>query len=105
MSVLCNELSGERIVVGSTCVKRVLGIDAPAIDRSLDAIERDPLRSVNKAILDVAFDGGWITRYEFDFYCNTRSKRKLTPKQEAFKRKVNGKILRGLVADEELQVG
>jgi len=88
-----NELNHNRAVVGNCCVRRFIGLPSNEIFAAFKRVKRDPLKSLNQSTLDYAKRRLWINDREYDFYSDIVSKRKLSPKQESYKRYINETII------------
>jgi hypothetical protein len=91
--VLRNRENGNEVRVGSCCVKRFLGLPADAIFRCLERIARDPEASLNPVTVEYAYDRGWMTPWERDFYLDTLSKRRLSARQRAKREEIKSAVL------------
>jgi len=56
-------------------------------------IQNDIDRSASEALIEHAFDRGWLNQWERDFSLDTRLKRSLYPKQLVKRRQINEKLL------------
>ena len=96
---LSNEHNRNEVIVGNVCVTKFMDIETPInkILPSLLRIKEKLSRSINSEVLDIAVDKNLINNWELNFYWDTIRKRKLTLKQENIRKKINKKILNGLV--------
>ena len=60
-------------------------------------IKKDSSSSVNQEVLNLVYDKTIINDWEFNFYSDTKQKRKLSYKQKDNRIKINQKIIRGLL--------
>jgi len=56
--------------------------------------KKDTAKSLNAETIQLAFNLGWINKWENDFYLDIMRKRVLTERQRAKKLQVNEKVLR-----------
>lgn len=93
LCIIQNSNNGKLATVGNCCVKKFLGLPSDKIFSAVKRIKKDVEKSINAEALDYAFQRKWISKWEFDFYKNIRSKRLLTDKQNNKKKEVNNRIL------------
>lgn len=91
--VLRNKLNGNDAIVGNCCVKKFMGLPSDEILQAVKRVRKDPAKSLNAHAVQHAFDRGWITAWERDFYFDIMRKRKLSPKQAAKKSQINKKFM------------
>lgn len=85
--------TNHRIYVGNVCVNNFLGIDTGNIFSGLRRLIEDPDASPNEDLIKYAYDQGLIYGdKEFKFLMDIRRKRKLSPAQAEWKRKINRRI-------------
>lgn len=87
--ILKNKLNGKYVTVGNCCVKKFMNLPSDLIFQAVARITEDATKALNLEALNYARDKGWINDWEYGFYCNTFSKRKLTEKQKAKRVQVN----------------
>ena len=92
-----NEATGARTHVGNVCINRFIGIDTGNLFAGLKRIIEDPQANANEDLILHAYRLGYIFEKEFDFLMQTRRKRKLSPKQLAWKEKINRRITKQTV--------
>ena len=90
---LRNSVNGKVADVGNCCVKKFIGLPSDKIFDAVKRISRDDLKSANAETIQHAFDKGWITGWERNFYLDIMRKRSLSEKQSAKKKQINRKIL------------
>lgn len=82
-----------RIYVGNVCVNNFLGIDTGNIFAGLRRLIEDPDANANEDLIKYAYAQGLIFgEKEYKFLMETRLKRKLSPAQAEWKRKINRRI-------------
>src|ERR1035437_6837616 len=91
--LLKNKLNGKYVPVGNCCVKKFMGLPSDLIFQAIKRIGLDITKSLNVEALNYAKGKGWINDWEYGFYCNTFSKRKLSEKQKAKRIQVNTMFL------------
>jgi hypothetical protein len=91
--VIKNTKNNEHALVGNCCVNKFFGIGSNKMFAALKKIRVDSTKSVNKPILNLAYDRKYINDWEKDFYMNILRKRKLSIKQKEKKIAINKKIL------------
>ena len=96
---LVNQHTKEEVIVGNVCVTKFMDIEVPVkkILPPLIKIKKDLSKSVNQEVLDLAYDRNIIDENSYDFYSDTKGKRKLSDKQKKYKRDLNQTILKGLL--------
>jgi|TARA_R110002124_G_C8614306_1_gene485660 hypothetical protein len=96
---LVNEHTKEEVIVGNVCVTKFMDIEVPVkkILPPLLRIKKDSSSSVNQEVLNLVYDKTIINDWEFNFYSDTKQKRKLSYKQKDNRIKINQKIIRGLL--------
>ncbi len=89
-----NELNGNKTYVGNVCVKQFIEIDTGNLFAGLRRIMEDIEANANEDLIIHAYKLGYIySEKEFDFLMETRRKRNLSPKQLAWKKKINRRII------------
>ncbi|MDQ8023023.1 MAG: hypothetical protein REI94_14395 [Moraxellaceae bacterium] len=91
--VLRNKTNGTLATVGNCCVKKFIGLPSDLIFQAVKRVRTDESKSLNGEAISYAHDRGWINAWEQDFYLRIMRKRKLSDKQSAKKREINGKFL------------
>lgn len=93
LCVLANRLNRNLATVGNCCVKKFLGLPSDRIFQAMKRVKSDPGKSLNAESLSHAREKGWINGWEYDFYMNVMSKRKLSSAQKKHKEEINSKFL------------
>jgi len=91
--VLMNRKNSERVIVGSVCVKKFLGLPADKIFHAIERIQEDPARSLNAETIDFAYEQGWITFLDSVSYGLLRGRKKLAAEHLQKRIEINGKVL------------
>ena len=93
--VISNWLNGKQTEVGNCCVKKFMDMnEGDAVFNSLNKLKTDIESNITADGLEMIYDAGKITEWEYDFYLNVMKKRKkLTEKQMNCKLKVNHKFI------------
>lgn len=94
LCILRNKNNSRTVTVGNCCVKKFLGLRSDKVFHALKRVRKDSTRSFNEELLDLAFEQGWTSDWENNFYRDVMRKRVLTSRQEAVKLRINEKILR-----------
>lgn len=94
--LLINSLNGNEAVVGNICVKRFVGLNSDKLFASIKRVAADTSRAFNIEMIEHAFEKQWINNWEYEFYCDTLRKRKLSDKQRAKRVQINEKVLDAL---------
>ncbi|POA17266.1 hypothetical protein C1886_22755 [Pseudomonas sp. FW300-N1A1] len=95
---ILNFRNGNKTYVGNVCIDRFLGIDTGNLFDGLRRISLDPTANANADVVEYAWEKGYLfNEEEYNFLRRTVLKRKLSPKQIAWKKKVNIRILKGTV--------
>jgi hypothetical protein len=89
LCVLLNRTNGSSATVGNCCVKKFIGLPSDLIFQAGKRVSADAGRSLNVEAIAHAFDRGWITEWDRDFYMNVMRKRVLTAKQRTQKERIN----------------
>lgn len=92
--VLKNMANRKTAEVGNCCVKKFMGLPSDTIFNAVNRVSKDNSKSANIQTLTLALEKNLITQWEYDFYENTMSKRKLTEKQSATRKRINQKLTR-----------
>lgn len=88
-----NQKNGNRTYVGNVCVNRFIGIETGNLFSGLKRIARDQKANANEDLIIHAYRLGYIYENEYNFLMDTKNKRKLSPKQLAWKEKINRRIV------------
>lgn len=91
--VLLNHKNNKQAIVGSCCAKKFVGVPSDRIFQSIKRIREDRSRSLNGETIRFGFNKGWVSQWEYDFYMNTMTMRKLSGKQASNREVINKKIL------------
>ena len=90
---ITNRITGESTYVGNVCINRFIGIDTGSLFDGLKRIAKDPYSNANLDVIEHGRRLGFIYDSEYEFLVETRRKRKLSPKQLEWKRKINRRII------------
>lgn len=93
LCILKNKRNGNHATVGNCCVKKFVGLPSDKIFRAVKRVRKDTSKSLNAEAIKHAFNRGWITEWERDFYFNIMRKRILTAKQASKKQQINELVL------------
>ncbi len=88
-----NQLNGNNTYVGNVCINRFIGIETGNLFAGLKRIALDDTANANEDLIDHAYRLGYIYENEYKFLMQTRRKRNLSPKQLAWKLKINQRII------------
>lgn len=94
-----NLVTGARTIVGSTCVKRFLGIETvnevniESLFNGLVKLQEDHTRSPSKAVIAYAKNNSFIYESEEEFLLKIVNKKGLSEKQDAWRSKIVRRIL------------
>jgi hypothetical protein len=89
LCILNNKRNGQIATVGNCCVKKFIGLPSDKIFQAVKRVRKDPSKSLNGEAIGHAFQKGWLTKWEKDFYFNIMRKRNLTDRQAAKKAQIN----------------
>lgn len=92
--VIRNKINGNETIVGNVCVKKFLGLPSDRIFSAIKRISKDNTKSLNIESIEYMNNRGWLTDWEYRFYCNTYNKRILSVKQMKSRENINQKLLR-----------
>lgn len=89
-----NDKNGETTYVGNVCVKNFMGISTGNLFAGLRRIIDDPEANTNEDLIRYAKRMGYLySDKEYNFLMQTKNKRKLSPAQLAWKKKINRRIV------------
>lgn len=94
---ITNRITVESTYVGNVCINRFIGIDTGTLFDGLKRISKDPCANANLDVIEHGRQLGFIYDSEYKFLVETRLKRKLSPKQREWKRKINRRITQQIV--------
>lgn len=94
---ITNHITGKSTYVGNVCINRFIGIDTGTLFDGLRRIAKDPQANANLDVIRHGLKLGFIYESEQKFLVETRLKRKLSPKELAWKRKINHRITQQIV--------
>ena len=92
-----NNVTGHETYVGNVCINRFIGIDTGNLFDGLRRIAEDDTANANADVIEYANERGFLFDKEYQFLSSTRLKRVLSQKQKEWKRKINRRILNGIV--------
>lgn len=95
--IIRNRLNGNTTYVGNVCINRFIGIDTGNLFEGLKRIAKDGSANPNEDLIEHAQKFGYLYENEYEFLMQTRHKRKLSPKQLAWKQKINRRIVNQIV--------
>jgi hypothetical protein len=98
-----NASTGKQTYVGNVCINRFIGIDTGNLFDGLRRIAKDDTANANEDVIEYANERGFLFDQEYDFLTSTRRKRKLSPKQIEWKRKINRRITSQIVVQTRTQ--
>jgi len=90
---IANTLTGKETYVGNVCINRFIGIDTGNLFEGLKRIAADDTANPNEDLIEHAYKLGYIYDNEYSFLIKTRLQRKPSPKQMAWKQKINRRII------------
>ena len=93
LCVLLNRLNRMQATVGNCCVKKFIGLPSDKIFQGVKRVRKDNGKSLNAEAVQHAFDRGWISEWEKNFYFDIMRKRNLSVKQTAKKSEINELVL------------
>ena len=93
LCILSNKRNSNLATVGNCCVKKFIGLPSDKIFQAVKRVRKDTSRSLNAEAIDHAFNRGWLTAWEKDFYFDIMRKRSLTAKQASRKQQINELVL------------
>ena len=93
LCVLLNRLNRVQATVGNCCVKKFIGLPSDKIFQAVKRVRKDHDKSLNAEAVQHAFDRGWISEWEKNFYFGIMRKRNLSVKQTAKKSEINELVL------------
>lgn len=91
--VIINLQNGNEAVVGNVCVKKFLGLPSDKLFTGINRITGNQKSALNVETIDYAFEKGWISSWDKNFYMNTRRRRWMTDNQWAQRQRINKQIL------------
>lgn len=91
-----NRFTGHELIVGSECINKFFNDDIDGIHPSIKRVSKDINKSFYFRLIQTACQNGIISDMDRRFYLDIINKRKLTPKQQDWKRSINLRILYNL---------
>ena len=88
-----NGSNGAHVVVGNCCVQRFMELESGNLFAGLRRIKEDTEKSMNWEMIQHAWQMDWITEWEYVFCVDTIRKRKLSPKQNAIRVRINESVM------------
>ena len=98
-----NRITDEHTYVGNVCINRFIGIDTGNLFDGLKRIAKNISANTNAEVIEYAEKKGYLYDKEYDFLVDTKLKRNLSVKQAEWKRKINRRILQGIVVRRRTQ--
>jgi hypothetical protein len=93
LCILQNSINRNQVAVGNCCVKKFIGLPSDKIFQAVKRIRKDFGKSLNTEAIDHAFQRGWLSEWEHNFYYDIMRKRSLTDKQKTKKLQINELVL------------
>lgn len=90
---ISNKLNGNKTYVGNVCINQFIGIQTGNLFAGLKRIAKDVTANANEDLIIHAYNLGYIYESEYRFLMDTKRKRKLSEKQQAWKEKINRRIV------------
>lgn len=87
-----NRVNGNTTYVGNVCINRFIGIETGNLFAGLKRLATDNSANANADLIEHAYMFNYIYEEEYKFLKETRFKKKLSPKQLAWKQKINRRI-------------
>lgn len=91
--VIENRENAAKVEVGNCCVNNFLGLESEQLFASVRRVKLDAGASLNADAIAYAFSRGIINEWERKFYFDIWRKRKLSPRQNKVKMKINAKVM------------
>jgi len=91
--VLYNNVTLQQTVVGNVCVNNFMGLETNILFEGVKRIRNNPIAAPNMALMEYCKQQKWLSDNEQQFLWNIFSKRKLSFRQENWRRDINNKIL------------
>lgn len=93
-----NTENKKEIFVGNVCVNKFMDINTGNFFDGIKRLRKNPESNPNQDVIDFAWKFGYLYgENEYNFLCDIKRKRKLTPDQESWRAKANRRILKGIV--------
>lgn len=96
-----NNKNGKVTYVGNVCVNKFLGLDTATLVTGLKRIIGDNTANPNEAVIEYAYERGYIYEKERQFLLDTRRKRNLSDKQLQWKIKINRRIVEKIIVKRQ----
>lgn len=90
---ITNQLNGNKTHVGNVCVNQFIGIQTGNLFAGLKRIAANASANANEDLIMHSYNLGYIFENEYQFLMDTKHKRKLSTKQQAWKEKINRRIV------------
>ncbi|MDP9690628.1 MULTISPECIES: hypothetical protein [unclassified Pseudomonas] len=95
---IINSRNGNKTYVGNVCINRFLQIETGNLFAGLRKITLNPSANANEDLIEYSWEKGYLFgENEYLFLKRTMNKRKLSPDQISWKKKINNRILKGTV--------
>jgi len=91
--VIRNKKNGRETIIGNCCINKFMDTESDLIFQCIRRLQDDIEKSLNVATIEYAYRMRVISRWEYNFYYDVRSKRNLSYKQTAVKLKINERVL------------
>lgn len=104
LCIIRNFVNQNRATVGNCCVRKFVDKARKALD-AFGRIATDANKALNPEAIQYAYERGWMSEWERDFYLNTHRKRKLTFKQASKRWQINIAVLMNLPPRHQGNVG
>lgn len=93
LCILNNNFNGGFATVGNCCVKKFIGLPSDKIFQAVKRVRKNLSKALNAEAIAHAFQRGWLTAWEKDFYFDIMRKRNLTARQASKKQQINELVL------------
>ena len=92
--VLRNTLNDNTAEVGNVCVKKFQSISSDQMFRSVSRVKKNPEKALHRDLIELALENRWTDQSSCYFYLDTwRMRSRISPKQLAWRKDVNAKVL------------
>jgi len=97
-----NKLNDNKTYVGNVCVNQFIGIQTGNLFAGLKRIAANLTANANADLISYSYKLGYIHENEYNFLMDTKNKRKLSTKQQAWKEKINRRIVSKTVVKKSI---
>lgn len=100
-----NRITHHETYVGNICINRFMGLSTGTLFDGIKRIMKNRTANANDAVIEYAHKMGYLYgQNEYAFLIQTRLKKNLSAKQLEWKKKINDRILKGIVVRKRTKI-